>query len=122
VAYGSKVVLEDVEEGESVSYEIVFPEEVDASRGRISLSSPIGRALVSKGEGDEVEVHTPKGKRTYQIVGLVTFHERAELATTNRDYVGELFDTTTGQLMVAAAGALLVIGALWLRRIVRPEF
>jgi len=55
----------------------VFPEEVEAASGRISLSSPIGRALVNKEVGDEVEVQTPKGKRTYQIVELVTLHERS---------------------------------------------
>ncbi|MFN8545873.1 MAG: transcription elongation factor GreA [Candidatus Binatia bacterium] len=76
VAYGSRVTVEDVDEGEAVSYEIVFPEEVDASRGQISLSSPIGRALMNKAVGDEVEVHTPAGRRSYQIVELLTFHER----------------------------------------------
>jgi transcription elongation factor GreA len=74
VAYGSRVTVED-EDGTSIAYEIVFPEEVDVARGQISLSSPIGRALLNKGVGDEVEVHTPGGKRTYQIVELVTFHE-----------------------------------------------
>ncbi len=80
VAYGSRVKLADVDADtyELVSYEIVFPEEVDASRGQISLSSPIGQALVSKGVGDEVEVQTPSGRRTYQIVELVTFHEVRE--------------------------------------------
>lgn len=76
VAYGSLVVLEDVDEGETVSYEIVFPEEVDAANGRISLSSPIGRALLNKGAGDEAEVQSPQGRRTYQIVELRTYHER----------------------------------------------
>jgi len=75
VAYGSRVTIEDVDTGDSVEYRIVFPEEVDAGRGMISLSSPIGRALMSKAEGDEVEVHTPAGRRTYQIVALVTWHE-----------------------------------------------
>ena len=77
VAYGSRVKLADVDADtdELVAYEIVFPEEVDAARGQISLSSPIGRALMSKGVGDEVEVQTPRGRRTYQIVELVTFHE-----------------------------------------------
>src|SRR5262245_25991693 len=75
VAYGSRVTVEDLDAGESNAYEIVFPEEVDVSKGQISLSSPIGRALLNKGVGDEVEVHTPSGKRTYQIVDLVTFHE-----------------------------------------------
>jgi transcription elongation factor GreA len=75
VAYGSRVTVEDLDEGESIAYEIVFPEEVDVSKGQISLSSPIGRALLNKAVGDEIEVHTPGGKRTYQIVELVTFHE-----------------------------------------------
>ena len=75
VAYGSRVKVEDVDTGESVEYSIVFPEEVDAAKGQISLSSPIGRALMNKAIDDEVEVHTPSGKRTYQIVELVTFHE-----------------------------------------------
>jgi transcription elongation factor GreA len=80
VAYGSRVKLADVDADtdELVTYEIVFPEEVDAARGQISLSSPIGRALVSKAVGDEVEVHTPSGRRTYQIMELVTFHELRE--------------------------------------------
>jgi transcription elongation factor GreA len=75
VAYGSRVTLEDVDAGEPVVYEIVFPEEVDAARGYISLSSPIGRALVNKSVGDEVDVHTPSGKRSYQIIELLTLHE-----------------------------------------------
>lgn len=78
VAYGSQVRVVDADGDldEVIAYEIVFPEEVDAARGQISLSSPIGRALVNKTVGDEVEVHSPAGRRTYQIVGLVTFHER----------------------------------------------
>jgi transcription elongation factor GreA len=75
VAYGSRVTIEDVDAGEAAAYKIVFPEEVDAGRGQISLSSPLGRALLNKTVGDEVEVHTPSGKRVYQIVELVTLHE-----------------------------------------------
>ncbi len=78
VAYGSRVVVEDVDAGEPTTYEIVFPEEVDAANGKISLSSPLGRALMNKAVGDEVEVQTPRGKRTYQIVELETFHERQQ--------------------------------------------
>ncbi|HXJ33913.1 MAG TPA: transcription elongation factor GreA [Candidatus Eisenbacteria bacterium] len=78
VAYGSRVTVADVDTGDEVLYRIVFPEEVDAARGHISLSSPIGRALMSKTEGDEVEVQTPSGKRTYQIMVLVTLHEQDE--------------------------------------------
>ena len=75
VAYGSRVTVEDNEEGSTIEYRIVFPEEVDAAAGAISLSSPIGRALLNRGVGDEVEVQTPGGKRSYSIVGLVTLHE-----------------------------------------------
>ena len=76
VAYGSRVTVADVDSGDETEYRIVFPEEVDAARGHISLSSPLGRAMMSKGEGDEVEVQTPSGKRTYQILSLVTWHDQ----------------------------------------------
>src|SRR5499425_468493 len=75
VAYGSRVTVADVDSGDETEYRIVFPEEVDAGRGHISLSSPIGRAMMNKTEGDEVEVQTPSGRRTYQIIALVTLHE-----------------------------------------------
>ena len=75
IAYGSRVTLADVDSGNETEYRIVFPEEVDAARGHISLSSPIGQAMMNKGEGDEVEVHTPGGRRTYQVIALVTWHE-----------------------------------------------
>src|SRR5215472_6603932 len=80
VGYGSRVKLVDADGDIDalVDYRIVFPEEVDAARGHISLSSPIGRALMSKTVGDEVEVQTPGGRRTYQIVELITFHELRE--------------------------------------------
>jgi transcription elongation factor GreA len=76
VAYGSRVTVEDLDEGESQVYEIVFPEEVNAAVGQISLSSPIGRALLNRTVGDEIEVQTPRGKRSYQITELITLHER----------------------------------------------
>ena len=77
VAYGSRVTVEDLDEGESQVFEIVFPEEVNAAAGLISLSSPLGRALLNKTVGDEIEVQTPRGKRSYQITELVTLHERS---------------------------------------------
>ena len=76
IAYGSRVTVADVDTGDETEYRIVFPEEVDAGRGHISLSSPIGKAMMNKAEGDEIEVQTPSGKRTYQIVSLVTLHEQ----------------------------------------------
>src|SRR6266487_414303 len=78
VAYGSRVKLEDIEAGEIIEYQIVFPEEVDPAVGQISLHSPIGQALLRKAVGDEVEVITPQGKRCYQIIALMTLHDLAE--------------------------------------------
>jgi transcription elongation factor GreA len=75
VAYGSRVKIEDIDAGEIIEYQIVFPEEVDPAAGYISLHSPIGQALLHRAVGDEVEVVTPQGKRYYQIVSLLTLHD-----------------------------------------------
>ena len=75
VGLGSKVELEDLDEGVRVEYEIVVPEEVDGLQNRISLSSPLGRALIGKSPDDDIEVQTPRGKRAYQVRKLVTIHE-----------------------------------------------
>jgi transcription elongation factor GreB len=74
VGLGSKVELEDLDEGDSHEYEIVVPEEVDGAHYKISLSSPLGKSLIGKGVDDDVEVHTPKGKRAYAIKKLTTIH------------------------------------------------
>jgi transcription elongation factor GreA len=75
VGLGSKVELEDLDEGGCVEYEIVVPEEVDGALNKISLSSPLGRALIGKSRDDDIEVQTPRGKRSYLIRRLVTLHE-----------------------------------------------
>ncbi|MGH7863873.1 MAG: GreA/GreB family elongation factor [Candidatus Binataceae bacterium] len=75
VGLGSRVKLDDLDEGVQVEYEIVVPEEVDGAQYRISLSSPLGRALIGKTERDDIEVQTPKGKRSYVIMRLVTIHK-----------------------------------------------
>ncbi len=77
VGYGSQVTLED-DDGDLQVYEIVFPEEANAAAGRISISSPIGQALLNKEVGDEVVVQTPRGKKTYQILELRTIHDRRD--------------------------------------------
>ena len=78
IAYGSRVTVEDLDEGGTIVYRLMFPEEADVAAGNISLSSPLGRALVNRSVGDEIEVLTPKGKRHYQVVDLVTIHEKNE--------------------------------------------
>jgi transcription elongation factor GreA len=74
VGLGSRVRLEDLDEGAVVEYEIVVPEEVDGALNRISLSSPLGHALIGKAEEDDIEVVTPKGKRSYLVKRLLTIH------------------------------------------------
>ncbi len=74
--YGSRIEVEDVDSGERFHYELVFPEEADPNAGRVSISSPLGQALLHRNEGDEVTVNTPSGKRILEIVSLTTIHER----------------------------------------------
>ncbi len=71
--FGSRLTL--VENGREFSYELVMPEDADPDKGLISVASPIGRALVGKEEGDEVQVTTPAGKRTFEIVRMQTIHD-----------------------------------------------
>ena len=68
VVFGATVLLEDEDKGGEVSYRIVGVDEADVGDGKISISSPIARALIGKEEGDCVEVRTPGGVRTYSIL------------------------------------------------------
>jgi transcription elongation factor GreA len=76
VAYGSRVVLFDVEKEEKVTYKLVTSEESDPDNGKISTVSPIGQALMGREEGDEIKVKTPTGWRTFEIDRLTTIHEQ----------------------------------------------
>ena len=78
VAYGSTVVLYDVERDTEITYRLVSSEESDPDEGLISTVSPIGQSLMGKEEGDEVKVVTPKGLRTFEIEKLTTIHEQVE--------------------------------------------
>ena len=78
VAYGSSVVLFDVEKEEKVKYRLVTSEESDPENGLISTVSPIGQALMGKEEGDEVRVKTPNGIRNFEISRLTTIHDQGE--------------------------------------------
>jgi transcription elongation factor GreA len=66
--FGSTVELEDMKDGESVVYQIVGDDESDIKQGKISISSPIARALIGKYAGDQVEVQTPGGLRKYEVL------------------------------------------------------
>lgn len=68
VVFGATVELQDLETGDSVTYQIVGDDEADIKLGLISISSPIARALIGKEEEDVVEVRTPKGIREYEVM------------------------------------------------------
>ncbi len=76
IAYGSIVVLFDLDKEEKVTYELVTSEESDPAGGKISTVSPIGQALMGKEEGDEVKVKTPTGWKNFEISRLTTIHEK----------------------------------------------
>jgi transcription elongation factor GreA len=70
VVFGSTVELEDMDEGKTVTYQIVGDDEADLKQGKISLHSPVARALIGKFGGDVVEVQTPGGRREYEILDV----------------------------------------------------
>jgi transcription elongation factor GreA len=78
VGLGSTVSLRETATGEEIVYDIVTPEEADPAQGRISPSSPIGRGLIGREEGEVVEVKVPAGTREYEILKLVTVHDQVE--------------------------------------------
>jgi transcription elongation factor GreA len=71
--FGSTVTL--VENNHELVYQLVMPEDAEAEKGLISTSSPIGRAILNKEEGDRIVVATPNGQRTFEIIKLVTIHD-----------------------------------------------
>ncbi|RUM88232.1 MAG: transcription elongation factor GreA [Thermodesulfatator sp.] len=72
VVFGVKVRLENVDTGEEVVYQLVGPDESEIKEGKISIMSPLGRALLGKEEGDEVEFQSPSGTRTYEVLEIFT--------------------------------------------------
>ena len=69
--FGSKVVLENIETGEGVRYQLVGPDESDIQNGRISVSSPLGKAIIGRKPGDELSLQVPGGRRTYELVEIL---------------------------------------------------
>ena len=68
VVFASTVTLEDLESGDKVTYQIVGDDEADLKLSKISISSPIARALIGKYAGDGVEVQAPGGVREYEVI------------------------------------------------------
>jgi len=76
ISLGSKVVLLDVDKNEEVTYKLVTSEDANVVEGLISTTSPIGRSLLNKREGDTVEVKIPSGTRTFEIIRFATMHDQ----------------------------------------------
>jgi transcription elongation factor GreA len=75
IGYGSTVLLYDVDTGEEVTYKLVMAEDADITHHKISTTSPVGRGLMGRTEGDEVEITTPAGKRRFEVIKLKTIHD-----------------------------------------------
>ena len=73
-SFGSTVHLRS-DNGDTIVYQLVMPEDADAEKGMISTSSPIGRAILNKETGDDIKVTTPNGTRRFELVKLITVHD-----------------------------------------------
>ena len=73
--YGSRIVVLDIHKEVKIEYKLVTTEEADVEKGLISTTSPIGKALLNRKVGDEVQVATPAGQKEFEIVRLTTIHE-----------------------------------------------
>jgi transcription elongation factor GreA len=69
--FASSVVLENIDTGENVEYQLVGPDEANIEKGRISVSSPLGKAIIGKKPGNEIILHAPGGKRSYELVEIL---------------------------------------------------
>jgi len=70
IVFGATVQMIDMETEKDVTYQIVGEDEADLAKGKISIASPIARALIGKSEGDEALVRAPGGERSYEIVDV----------------------------------------------------
>lgn len=78
IAFGSRVQLYDVDRESEVEYKLVTTEEADFSKGLISTTSPIGRALMGKKTGDTIKVGTPNGIREFEVRSVRTIYDEED--------------------------------------------
>jgi transcription elongation factor GreA len=71
IRFASKVRIENMDSEEEIEYMIVGPDEADIKKGKISVSSPLGKALLGKKPGDEAVLQAPGGKRIYEIIEII---------------------------------------------------
>ncbi|MBE9550578.1 MAG: transcription elongation factor GreA [Proteobacteria bacterium] len=70
VVFGCVLLLENVDTEQQVRYQLVGPDESDVKKGRISIMSPLGRAIIGKEAGEEIVVQTPIGRRCYELIDI----------------------------------------------------
>ncbi len=75
ISLGSTVKLYDVENEEEITYKLVTTEDANLSEGAISTTSPIGRSLLGKQDGDAVSVRIPAGARSFEVISFTTIHD-----------------------------------------------
>ncbi|KPJ77073.1 MAG: transcription elongation factor GreA [Deltaproteobacteria bacterium SG8_13] len=68
--FGSRVLVENIDTGEDVEYQLVGPDESNVEKGKISISSPLGRALMGKKPGDALTLQAPGGMRSYEVIEI----------------------------------------------------
>ena len=69
--FASTVILENIDTGETSKYQLVGPFEADIEKGRISISSPVGKAIIGKKPGEEITLIAPAGRRCYELVDIL---------------------------------------------------
>ena len=95
-SYGSTLILYDGERDEEVTYRLVTPEESDPEKGFISTTSPVGKSLMGKQQGDDVVVRTPAGARNFEIRKLSTLHDQIENKAGEIPNTKDVPETTQG--------------------------
>ena len=70
ITFGARVSVEDLSTREQFTYELVGPYESDLKRGLVSVTSPLGRGLIGKGEGEQIQIETPGGIREIQVLEI----------------------------------------------------
>ena len=68
--FGCTVILENIDTGEEINYQLVGPDESNIAKNRISVTSPLGQAMIGKKPGDEVNLTAPGGKRSYELIDI----------------------------------------------------
>lgn len=71
VVFASSVLLENIDTGDKVKYQLVGPDEANIDKGSISVSSPLGKAMLGKKPGDEIVLEAPGGRRFYELIEIL---------------------------------------------------